>query len=449
MKIIPNTRLKQVKKFKGQVDIVASKSFANRMVLASALCEKKTLITNLPPARDVEHLISALESLGVKIKKTKKKLPSGSVRNSFIESIEIDAKARHDSNGSFLLKQKKLKLYLGNAGTALRPLTAILSASRANSVYIYGNSSMNKRPIRNLVETLQKKGVNIMCSSHGTPPVVIYPKGFSGGVIEIDASKSSQFLSAMLMLSPLADKETNIRVKNTVVSKPYIDLTVNFLTQYFDIQIEREGYDLFRIYPQKYKSPLTYEVEGDATAATYFFAAGALPHCGPIRVHGLRLDSLQGDLRFLDVIEKMGAQITKTAEYIEVQNPTSTLKGIDIDMNDMPDAAITLAVLALFANSPTKIRNIANLQLKESPRLDAIEAGLCALGASVVKTSHDLHITPPANLKKAKIHSYNDHRIAMAFSLASFGTQVTIQKSACVSKTYGNFFVDWKNISHY
>ena len=421
-----NIKIPQFTRFKGNIELPGSKSIANRVLICSALSEGSTKIYNLPYADDIEITLKALKKLGISIDITREK-------NSISCEVISDG-------GPFSVK--KIKLYLQNAGTALRPLTAILCASYGEFI-IYGDRQMHRRPIRDLINGLQVLGNNITCTNKGTPPVKIKGSGLQIKVdkINLKAKMSSQFVSALLMALPLANKGVEIHLEGVVASRPYIDLTIHILNT-FGISIEKRGKNSFFIpAPQKFISPISYHIEGDATASTYFLGAGALPGCGPISVSGLAVNSFQGDIEFIKLLKQLGANIkVEKNAIIVIGTKEEKLRAIDVDMSDMPDAAMTLAVLSLFCDGESHIRGIANLRIKESERVKGLRKELERLGAKVREEQSSLHITPPRILRSATIRSYNDHRMAMAFSLASYGTNIQIQNPSCVSKTYKGFF---------
>ncbi|MCB1317695.1 MAG: 3-phosphoshikimate 1-carboxyvinyltransferase, partial [Leptospiraceae bacterium] len=327
----------------------------------------------------------------------------------------------------------------------LRPLCAVLAAGHGTYT-IDGNEQMRKRPIGDLVRALRQLGVQIECRNSNYPPVTIHADGVAGGNATISGSVSSQFVSALLMMAPLIEpgNRLTIELKNDPVSKPYIDLTL-FLMKDFGVDVERDGFIRFIIDSGQYDNPGSYYIEGDATAATYFLAAGALPGCGPVRVEGLGADSIQGDVEFTELLMDMGAVITLGPDWIESRGPAAgeKLKALNVDMNAMPDAAMTLAVMALFCDGKTSIRNIANLRVKESERIRGLKTELEKFGARVKEEKDALHITPPAKLKSAAVDTYQDHRMAMAFALAAYGADIQIKNPSCISKTYPQFFRDF------
>jgi len=405
---------------RGEVTLPGSKSIANRALMMSALSEGRTRLTGLPDSDDVLVMMKTLPLLGVKL-----------------EKIEEHAVQVHGCGGPFPVE--KLYLNLDNAGTALRPMISVLSGGKGNYT-VDGNDQMRKRPIFDLVNALQKNGVRIS-SSDGFPPVTIEADGLPGGLLEISGEVSSQFVSALLIAAPLSKSEVRIVLPGEPVSKPYIDLTLAMMKD-FGVEAARKGYTEFTVQPGRYLSPGDYRIEGDASAATYFLAAGSLPGSGPVTVKGISKNSIQGDIRFSELLEKMGAVIEYGENSITAKGPGNSkkLKALDLDMNDMPDAAMTLAVISLFADGESHIRNIANLRVKESERISGLRKELEKLGARVVEEHDALHIMPPDKILSAEIDTYRDHRMAMAFSLAAFGTHIAINDPGCVSKTFPDYF---------
>jgi len=381
------------------VQLPGSKSLANRLLMLAALAHGRTILHSVPDADDVQVLLRLLPSLGV------------SIQQSFGDVIMEGA------GGSFPVKEARL--VVDNAGTAMRPLVSVLCAGSGVFV-VDGNEQMRKRPIGDLIRGLAHLGLDVRGVENQTgsgidlcPPVTIHASGIPGGTVRLSGNVSSQFISSVLLASPLAKSPMRIEVEGDPVSKPYIDMTLQVMKA-FGISTERDGYASFYVEPGIYQSPGELTVEGDATAATYFLSLGALS--GPVTVRSLYPDSLQGDIRYAALLEKMGANVSRTGDSITVSR--GRLRGLDIDMNDMPDAAMTLAVLALFAEGATHIRNIANLRVKESERIQGLTQELRKLGALAEETEDSLRIVPPAALNSAVIETYRDHRMAMAFSLA-------------------------------
>jgi 3-phosphoshikimate 1-carboxyvinyltransferase len=296
---------------------------------------------------------------------------------------------------------------------------------------------MRERPIRDLLDALSQLGVETSCPS-GCPPVTIRAKGLRGGSAVISGEVSSQFLSGLLIAAPYAQSPVEIILKNDLNSKPYVDMTIAVMKD-FGVSVEREGYARFLIAPQKYKAQREYQIESDASAASYFFAAPALLG-GTVRVENISRQSKQGDIAFLDVLQEMGCEVREENNSIVV-GASSPLHGIDIDMRDIPDTAQTLAAIAPFANSPTTIRGIASARVKETDRVAAMCSELRRIGVTVEEYGDGLKIYPCDTIRPATIQTYNDHRMAMAFSLIGLRVDgINIENPSCVSKTFPNFF---------
>ena len=436
LKGLPALALPLLKGFRGRVILPGSKSIANRALILSGLARGETRLTNLPDSEDVRVLIDTMPALGLQIREETAREGGRGALNLVVSG----------AGGPF--RPRKKSLNLENAGTAMRPLGAVLAAGQGE-IILDGNEQMRRRPIKDLTLALRGLGVDIECSSEGTPPVRIRASGLPGGRVEISGKVSSQFISALLLAAPLArDEDLNIILPEAPVSKPYIDLTLAMMAD-FGVTAERDGYRSFRVpHNSTYKSPGEYYVEGDASAATYFLAAGAIPGAGPVKILGVGKNSRQGDLAFAELMERMGARVQIGEREITVSPGPQKLKAPDIDMNHMPDAAMTLAVLALYCDGVTHIRNIANLRVKESERIAGLRRELEKLGAIVAEEEDALHITPPGEgeIKSAFINTYKDHRMAMAFSLAAFLTPLTIEDPACVGKTYPGYFFDFLDL---
>lgn len=419
--------LEPIARVSGEVNVPGSKSLSNRALLLAALSEGTTTVTNLLDSDDIRHMLTALEELGVTYTLNEDKTV-----------CEVQGLA-----GGFS-KTGRLSLFLGNAGTAMRPLCAALAASDVQ-VELTGEPRMEERPIRDLVDSLRQAGANITyVKEEGYPPLSIEGKMLHGGTIDVDGSVSSQFLTALLMAAPLFGDATRIRIKGNLVSKPYIDITLDTMAK-FGVMVENHDYAEFYISAgQRYRSPGHFMVEGDASSASYFLAAGAIKG-GTVRVTGVGIDSVQGDIRFAEVLEKMGAKVTWHEEYIEVSG--AHLKSVDMDMNHIPDAAMTIATTALFAEGTTCIRNIFNWRVKETDRLHAMATELKKVGAEVEEGDDYICITPPTSLNHAQIDTYNDHRIAMCFSLVALSdTPVTINDPGCTAKTFPDYFERFKRL---
>ncbi len=338
-----------------------------------------------------------------------------------------------------------LELMLGNAGTAMRPLTAALTLGQGRYV-LDGVPRMRERPIVDLVEGLQQLGAKVrLLNGPPGPPVEILAQGLPGGTARIKGSVSSQFLSAILMAAPGAQKDVMLEIDDTLVSVPYVEMTLALMER-FGVHVENRDFQEFHIPgKQTYHSPGDFFVEGDASSASYFLAGAAITG-GTVTVHGCGTESLQGDSKFAEVLEQMGAEPQWQPHSVTVRG--NTLKGVDLDMNRMPDAAMTLAVAALFAEGTTKIRNVYNWRLKETERMKAVTTELRKLGAEVEEGDDYLIIDPPDQIQSTEIETYDDHRMAMAFSLAACGAEsVTILDPGCVSKTFPDYFEVLKSVS--
>ncbi|EBX1506768.1 3-phosphoshikimate 1-carboxyvinyltransferase [Salmonella enterica subsp. enterica serovar Stanley] len=412
--------LQPIARVDGAINLPGSKSVSNRALLLAALACGKTVLTNLLDSDDVRHMLNALSALGINY------------------TLSAD-RTRCDitGNGGPLRASGALELFLGNAGTAMRPLAAALCLGQ-NEIVLTGEPRMKERPIGHLVDSLRQGGANIDYLEQENYPPLRLRGGFIGGDIEVDGSVSSQFLTALLMTAPLAPEDTIIRVKGELVSKPYIDITLN-LMKTFGVEIANHHYQQFVVKGgQQYHSPGRYLVEGDASSASYFLAAGAIKG-GTVKVTGIGRKSMQGDIRFADVLEKMGATITWGDDFIACTR--GELHAIDMDMNHIPDAAMTIATTALFAKGTTTLRNIYNWRVKETDRLFAMATELRKVGVEVEEGHDYIRITPPAKLQHADIGTYNDHRMAMCFSLVALSdTPVTILDPKCTAKTFPDYF---------
>lgn len=403
----------------GEIQIPGSKSLSNRILLLAALAKGTTRITNLLESDDIRHMLNALTSLGIKY----------TLEDANTCIVEGNGGPFNASSGD---------LFLGNAGTAMRPLTAALCLGKGEFL-LHGEPRMHERPIGDLVESLKALGVDINYQENdGYPPLLIKANGLSGGEVSIKGNISSQFLTAILMSAPLAQSDLTIKVEGELVSKPYIDITLHAMKQ-FGITVENNHYQSFFVKGQQtYQSPGEIMVEGDASSASYFLAAAAIAG-GKIKVHGVGSDSVQGDVKFAEVLSAMGAKITYGPTWIEAEK--DQLNGVDLDMNHIPDAAMTIATTALFANGPTRIRNIYNWRVKETDRLMAMATELKKLGATVEEGEDYIYVEPLDNVKHVAIDTYDDHRIAMCFSLVAFAhSQVTINDPGCTSKTFPTYF---------
>lgn len=420
--------LEPIAKVEGVVHLPGSKSISNRALLLAALAKGTTRITNLLDSDDVSHMLNALTALGVQF--------SLSADKTVCEITGVAGVFQH---------KEPLELFLGNAGTAMRPLTAALAVSNVD-VTLTGEPRMYERPIGHLVDALLQWNADIEYLQHKDyPPLRIRGKALAGGKISIDGSVSSQFLTAVLMTAPLLAGDSEIVISGELVSKPYIDITLALMAR-FGVEVKNNNYQSFVVKGnQQYQSPGDFLVEGDASSASYFLAAAAIKG-GTIKVTGIGKNAVQGDIHFADALEAMGATVDWGYDYISVTR--NQLKGIDRDYNAIPDAAMTIATTALFAQGPTAIRNVYNWRVKETDRLNAMATELRKVGAEVEEGEDYILITPPKTLKHASIATYNDHRMAMCFSLVALSdTAVTIEDPDCTRKTFPQYFEVFSKLS--
>lgn len=414
----------------GSVQLPGSKSISNRTLLLAALSQGTTEVLDLLQSDDTDRMLDALRSLGVALH----------------DAAVPHKKIIQGNHGQFAIRQADL--FLGNAGTAFRPLTAALAFSGGNYV-LSGVPRMHERPIGDLVDALRQTGANIeYMKNPGYPPLRISPASIDCRQgIRIRGDVSSQFLTALLMALPLTGQSADVHIISELISKPYIEITLNLMER-FGVQVEREGWQHFHLPAnQHYRSPTTITVEGDASSASYFLAAGAI--AGEVSVLGVGRNSIQGDVKFADALAQMGATISYQEHAITAARPASgKLQAIDLDCNHIPDAAMTLAMLALFAEGTTHLRNIGSWRVKETDRISAMATELRKLGASVQEGEDNLRITPPTQWQaNAGIDTYDDHRMAMCFSLACLaGVSVNIHDPGCVAKTFPDYFSQFKRI---
>ena len=411
--------------------VPGSKSLTNRALLISALADGRTRLTNALFSDDSSYFAKALQTLGF--------------------DVNLDEQRREMivTGQGGKIPVTKAELFIGNAGTAARFLSAFLTLGDGNFI-LDGDARMRERPIGDLVTALTQLGANLSPISlreraegegeinNICPPIKIISSGLPGGKTKIAGNISSQFLSALLMVAPYAKSPVEIEVTTDLNSKPYVDMTIATMKD-FGIDIERRDYTKFTIDPSTYSPLSSYKIESDASTASYFFAAPAI--CGgKVRVENISRNSKQGDIAFLDVLHEMGCQIVNGENLIEVID-TQSLQGIDIDMRDIPDTAQTLAAIAPFASSPTRIRGIASARLKETDRVHATCTELARMGVSVEEHEDGMTIYPCEKFHPATIKTYNDHRMAMAFSLIGLRFDgVTIENPSCVSKTFPDYF---------
>lgn len=393
----------------GTVRLPGSKSISNRVLLLAALCEGPTQIGGLLDADDTRVMRTALAMLGAPI------------------------------------RAQRAELHLGNAGTAFRPLTAVLALS-GGEYRLSGAPRMHERPIRDLVDALRALGARIdYLGQEGFPPLAIHPgKVAAGQSVKVRGDVSSQYLSALLLALPLAGGAT-IEVEGEQISKPYVEITLNLMRK-FGIEVRREGWSRFSVPAGPYVSPRTMLVEGDASSASYFLAAGAIGG-GPVRVEGVGRASIQGDVRFCEVLEAMGARVAMGEDWIEASGK-APLRAFDLDLNHIPDAAMTAAVMALFADGPCTVRNVASWRVKETDRIAAMAAELGKLGAGVDSGADFIRVTPRKLQSGVAVNTYDDHRMAMSLSLAALGgVRLRINDPDCVAKTFPDYFKAFAGIA--
>lgn len=420
--------LNQVHHANGTVHLPGSKSISNRVLLLAALAKGETEIHNLLHSDDVEHMLNALTQLGVDYQLSADKTV-----------------CKVQGLAGLFASEKPLELFLGNAGTAMRPLTAALAASQVD-VTLTGEPRMYERPIGHLVDALAQWQADIeYLGNDDYPPLRIKGHHLTAGLLQIDGSVSSQFLTAVLMIAPLLTGNSTIEIIGELVSKPYIDITLALMSR-FGIHVENQDYQRFIVHGnQQYLSPGYWLVEGDASSASYFLAAAAIAG-GTITVTGIGKDAVQGDIRFADALAEMGAEVTWGTDFISVTR--NQLNGIDRDYNAIPDAAMTIATTALFAKGPTVIRNVYNWRVKETDRLHAMATELRKVGAEVEEGHDYLKVTPPSEILHASIATYNDHRMAMCFSMLAFAKSgVTIEDPDCTRKTFPQYFEAFKSLT--
>jgi 3-phosphoshikimate 1-carboxyvinyltransferase len=417
--------LAPVPEMAGTVRMPGSKSISNRVLLLAALARGDTTVRDLLDSDDTRRMLEALERLGV-----------------VCEPRQARDYCVHGIGGLFPVKSAEL--FLGNAGTAFRPLTAVLAVCGGRYV-LKGVPRMHERPIRDLVNALRQLGAEIAyLGEDGFPPLEIGPaRVSSGGTARVRGDVSSQYLSALLMALPLAGGGT-LEIEGELVSKPYVEMTLNLMSR-FGASANRSGWSRFTVPAARYRSPREIFVEGDASSASYFLAAGVISGLaggGPVRVEGIGRASIQGDVRFTEVLERMGGQVRLGDNWIEAgSSGLKRLKALDADLNHIPDAAMTAAVLALFADGPCTLRNIGNWRVKETDRLAAMSTELRKVGATVEEGADFIRVTPPAALRSATIDTYDDHRMAMCFSLVALGgVAVRINDPGCVRKTFPEYF---------
>lgn len=400
----------------GSIRIPGSKSLTNRALLIASLAKGESKLTGLLHSDDTHYMIQICKSLGIHCE------------------VDDDTVFINGCNG--YLAPCSEELYVGNAGTAARFLTAMLPLGKGTYL-LNGNERMQQRPISDLITTLNSLGVEVKdINNTGCPPVQITGGGLNGGDLSIPGDKSSQYVSAIMMAAPYAAKDTKIHISGELVSRTYVEMTQRIMTD-FGADCTWQGEQDLRISPQKYVGR-NYEIEGDASSASYFFGMAAITG-GKIKVKGLTKNSSQGDIGLLGILEKMGCQVSWNKDQVCIQG--NDLSAVDVDMNTMSDVAPTLAVISLFAKGTSYIRNVGNMRIKECDRISAVVAELRKLGASVEEWEDGLSIQGNCKLQGAELETYDDHRMAMSFSLAGLKVpEVTILDPGCVSKTFPRFY---------
>ncbi len=420
--------LQRVPHVQGTVRLPGSKSISNRTLLLAALAQGTTQIFDLLASDDTHVMLMALQKLGVRWEQV------GATQQYIVHGV------------GGVLPVHQADLFMGNAGTAIRPLTAAL-ATIGGDYTLHGVARMHERPIGDLVDALNAVGTRIEYTGQpGYPPLHILRGQIHAQRMRVKGNVSSQFLTALLMAAPLMAREqaVTIEVIGELISKPYVEITLNLMRR-FGVEVERNGWQSFTVPAGRtYVSPGSIHVEGDASSASYFLAAGAIAG-GPVRVEGVGRDSIQGDVRFVEALERMGATVTTGDNWIEAKS-NGILKAIDADLNHIPDAAMTIAVAALYADGVSVLRNIGSWRVKETDRIAAMAAELRKLGAVVEEGADYLRVTPPERIAEAAIDTYDDHRMAMCFSLASLdgaarrGNAIRINDPKCVAKTFPDYF---------
>ncbi|UCH26893.1 MAG: 3-phosphoshikimate 1-carboxyvinyltransferase [Trueperaceae bacterium] len=428
MQAFPETiTLRPIEIISKRLRVPGSKSLTNRALIISALAHGTSILEGGLVAEDSEVMIRALDELGIPVQ------------------VDGTSFTVHGQGGRIPALQASLDLAL--SGTSIRFLTALVALGRGSYI-LDGNTRMRQRPIEDLLDALGQLGVEAKSQlGTGCPPVLVEASGLAGGKTVIAGERSSQYLSALLMIAPYAEAPIEIRCSGELQSKPFIDMTVKLMNE-FGVQIVREGYAIFKTLPGKYRSR-HYMVEGDAMSAGYFWAAAAVTG-GRVEVENVGRESLQGDKRIVNVLESMGCRVRWSATSCElVGPPRGALRGGTFDLNDMPDQALTLAVMALFADAPVRIENVSNMRIKETDRLSALATELSKFGVRVDEEVDGLTVYPLRSMsdplpKAVQIDTYGDHRMAMAFAVAGLRLpNVTIRDPVCVAKTYPTFFDDW------
>ncbi len=421
-------KVKRAQNFNIEVDIPGSKSVTNRALILAALAEGEVVLKNVLFSDDTEYMVAALQKLGNEVE---------------VDRASKVIKVKGNQERDFGTQE----LFVGNAGTAMRFLASYVSLGKGD-VTLTGIERMKNRPIKDLVEVLRTLGVEIeYLEKDGYPPILIKANGMRGGKVIIDASKSSQYLSSVLLSAPYAKNEIEISIEKGLVSVPYVKITETMMND-FGVDIENIENKIFRIKEGRYKRP-EYIVEGDCSSASYFFAAAAIGK-GQVRLNNVKLDCMQGDIELVKILEKMGLDIIEAAENHITVKCDKELTGITVDMHHISDVAQTLSVVALFAKGKTEIKNVYNMRIKETDRISAVCNEIKKIGGEVEEYEDGLTIIPK-NLEDyntdVDIETYDDHRMAMSFTLAGLRIEgINILDPGCVSKTFPNFYDEFEKI---
>ena len=419
-------KVKKAQNFNIEVDIPGSKSVTNRALILAALAQGEVVLKNVLFSDDTEYMVAALQKLGSEVEVDRDK-----------KTIKV--KGNQDRNFG------TQEIFVGNAGTAMRFLASYVSLGKGD-VTLTGIERMKNRPIKDLVEVLRTLGVEIeYLEKEGYPPILIKANGMKGGKVSIDASKSSQYLSSVLLSAPYAENEIEINIEKGLVSVPYVKITETMMSD-FGVEIENNENRVFKIGAGKYKRS-EYIVEGDCSSASYFFAAAAIGK-GKVKLNNVKLDCMQGDIEFVKILEKMGLDILESGENHITVKCDKQLNGISVDMHHVSDVAQTLSVVALFAKGQTEIKNVYNMRIKETDRIKAVCNEIKKLGGEVIEYEDGLTVIPKNEYKSGvEIDTYDDHRMAMSFTLAGLLIDdVNILDPGCVSKTFPNFYDEFEKI---
>ena len=417
--------IRPIKNINATIRVPGSKSYTQRALITSALADGRSVIKNALISEDTLHLIEALNLLGATIDQEHQDLVVGGTGGKLVTPSS--------------------KLYLGNNGTGLRFLTGTISLGHGTFV-LDGNSRMRQRPIQPLVDALTKMGVKALCvEGNGCPPVEIRATGLPGGKTSLNRGLSSQYVSSLLLAAPYAEKDTEIEICANIPSWPYIELTLDVMAN-FGVEVSVSEDRLFYVKAPKVYQPREYVIEGDLSSATYFMAAAAILGQN-IRISNINPNSLQGDLRFLDILETMGCQVSKSEEGVQVTGPLSNHEDLSFDLNDVPDMVPALAVVSAFRKGKTTLKNILHLRVKESDRVAALTCELRKIGARAEEIGDQMVVQGIAS-HGAEIDCYSDHRIAMSFAIAGLAIEgVVIKDPGCVKKSFPDFWEKLESLS--